>query len=59
MQYSRQEIVDLLRKAGLREVADKAAAELPDPVDLADVERWAEMHGVTKDMLISQFGGSP
>lgn len=59
MQYSRQEIVDLLRKAGLREVADKAAAELPDPVDLADVERWAEVHGVTKDMLISQFGGSP
>ncbi len=59
MQYSRQEIVDLLRKAGLREVADKAAAELPDPVDLADVERWAEGHGVTKDMLISQFGGSP
>jgi hypothetical protein len=59
VQYSRQEIVDLLRKAGLREVADKAAAELPDPVDLADVERWAEAHGVTKDMLISQFGGSP
>jgi hypothetical protein len=59
VQYSRQEIVDLLRKAGLREVADKAAAELPDPVDLADVERWAEVHGVTKDMLISQFGGSP
>ncbi len=59
MQYSRQEIVDLLRKAGLREVADKAAAELPDPVDLADVERWGAEHGVTKDMLISQFGGSP
>jgi len=59
VQYSRQEIVDMLRKAGLREVADKAAAELPDPVDLADVERWAEVHGVTKDMLISQFGGSP
>jgi hypothetical protein len=59
VQYSRQEIVDLLRKAGLREVADKAAAELPDPVDLADVERWAEVHGVTKDMLISRFGGSP
>lgn len=59
MQYSRQEIVDLLRKAGLREVADKAAAELPDPVDLADAEQWGAAHGVTKDMLISQFGGSP
>jgi hypothetical protein len=59
VQYSRQEIVDLLRKAGLREVADKAAAELPDPVDLEDAEQWGAAHGVTKDMLISQFGGSP
>jgi hypothetical protein len=57
--YSRQEIVDLLRKAGLRDAAAKAAAELPDPVDLADVEAWGARHGVTRDMLISQFGGSP
>lgn len=59
MSYSRQEIVDLLRKAGLRDAAARAGAELPDPVDLADVEAWAARHGVTRDMLISQLGGSP
>lgn len=59
MQHSRQEIVDLLRRAGLPEVADKARAELPDPVDFDHVIEWCNRHGVTRDLLISQMGGSP
>ena len=59
MSYSRQEIVDILHRAGLRDIADKAAAELPDPVELADVEKWAGRHGVTRNTLISELGGSP
>ena len=58
-QHSRQEIVELLRKAGLPDAADKAMAELPDPVSLEDAEQWGARHGITRDLLISQFGGSP
>jgi hypothetical protein len=59
VQHSRQEIVDLLRKAGLPEAADKAMAELPDPVSFEDAEQWGIQYGITRDLLISQMGGSP
>ena len=59
MKHSRQEIVDLLRKAGLSDEADKAMAELPDRVSEEEVENWGQQHGVTRDVLISQMGGSP
>jgi hypothetical protein len=52
-------MVDLLRKAGLSEAADEAMKELPDRVSLEDAERWGVRHGVTRDLLISQMGGSP
>jgi hypothetical protein len=57
--YSRQEVVDLLRKAGFREAADEAMRELPDPVDLEFLEEWGGRHGITRDILISRMGGSP
>ena len=49
----------MLRRAGLSEAADKAMAELPDPVSLEDCEIWADRNGLTKDQLISEMGGSP
>lgn len=59
MQYRRQELADMLRKAGLPEAADQASRELPDPVSREDVEKWAAQRGITRDVLISQMGGSP
>lgn len=59
MQYSRQEVVDVLRKAGFHEAAEEAMVELQDPVDLAHVQEWAMQRGITRDLLISQMGGSP
>jgi hypothetical protein len=59
MQYSRHEIVATLRRAGLSEAADEAMAELPDPVDLQHVEEWGMQRGITRDILVSQLGGSP
>ncbi len=58
MQYSRQEVVDLLRKAGFHEAADEAMVELPDPVDLEHAQEWGMQRGITRDVLISQIGGS-
>jgi len=59
VQFSRQEVVDVLRNAGLREAAGEAMRALPDPVDLDHVEEWGARHGITRDDLISRMGGSP
>jgi hypothetical protein len=58
-QYSRQEIVATLRRAGFAEVADEALRDLPDPVDTDRLEAFCLQHNVTMDDLISQMGGSP
>jgi hypothetical protein len=59
VQYSRQEVVRMLRKAGFHEAADEAIRDLPDPVDLDHVQQWGGQRGITRDVLISQLGGSP
>ncbi len=59
MQYGRQQVVDMLRTAGLHEAADEAMRELPNPVDLEYVQEWGMRHGITRDVLISRMGGSP
>jgi hypothetical protein len=59
MQFSRREVVRMLRKAGFREAADEAIRDLPDPVDLEHAQEWGRQRGITRDVLISQLGGSP
>ncbi|MGC1238204.1 MAG: hypothetical protein WA860_05380 [Acidimicrobiales bacterium] len=59
MQYSREHVVDMLRRAGLRNAADDAMLELPDPVDLDDLQDWAMKRGITRDAMVSWMGGSP
>ena len=59
MEYSRQHVVDVLRNAGWSDLADEASRVLPDPVDIDRLVAWGIQHGVSKDDLISRFGGSP
>jgi hypothetical protein len=59
VQYSRQEVAGMLRKAGFHEAADEAVRDLPDLVDLDHVQEWGRQRGITRDVLISQLGGSP
>jgi hypothetical protein len=59
MSYARQEIVATLRRTGYPELADEAERELPDQVDLEQVQAFLRPHGVTKDDIISGMGGSP
>jgi hypothetical protein len=59
VQYTRQEVVRMLSRAGFREAADEALRDLPDPVDLHHVRDWGRQHGITKDVLINRMGGSP
>jgi hypothetical protein len=55
----RQHVLDLLRKAGMFEEAERAEALLPDPVDFDEAAALLSPHGITKDFLISRLGGSP
>ncbi len=59
MQVTRQHVVDLLKIAGLRELAEEARRVLPDPVEYNHAERFLAGYGISKDQLISLRGGSP
>jgi hypothetical protein len=59
MQVTKRHIVEILRTAGLPQVAEEANRSLPDEVDLERAEQFVGRHGITKDELISRMGGSP
>jgi hypothetical protein len=58
-QYSRQHVVDLLKRLGYTELAQEASRVLPDPVGAEQAAIWGMEHGLTHDALISNMGGSP
>ena len=59
MQYGRQHVLEVLHRLGYTELADEALRDLPDPVDINRLQAWAMQHGLSRDELISQMGGSP
>ncbi len=59
MQVTRQHVVDILRIAGLPELAEEVRRTLPDPVEYNHAARFLARYGITKDELISRRGGSP
>jgi hypothetical protein len=58
-QYSRQHVIDLLKRTGYPKLAEEASQVLPDPADLDRISAWLMRHGLTHDDLISRMGGSP
>jgi hypothetical protein len=59
VEYSRQELVALMRRTGYTELADEAERVLPDPVNSDQLIAFAQEHGVDRDDFISGMGGSP
>jgi hypothetical protein len=59
VQLTRQHVVDVLRTAGLPEMAEEALHVLPDPVDSEQVAEWAVPYGINMGELINRMGGSP
>jgi hypothetical protein len=59
LQLAKKTVVEMLRRAGLRDEAEEADQSLPDPVDLEVAAKWGERYGITRDMLMSRMGGSP
>ena len=52
-------MVDMLRNAGLPDLAEKALHDLPDPVDSEQVAAWAVPYDINMGELMSRMGGSP
>jgi hypothetical protein len=59
MELTRQHVIDVLRKAGLPEMAEEAERALPDPVDSEQAAEWAIPYGINMDELVNRMGGSP
>jgi hypothetical protein len=59
MAHDRQWFVDSLRRVGLMQAAEDAARELPDPVSIEEIKKFADRHGISRDEVISRMGGSP
>jgi hypothetical protein len=59
MGYSRQWLVDTLRRIGYPEEADEALRVLPDDIDLKQLQEFGDRHGINRDTLINRMGGSP
>ena len=59
MEYSRPQIVEALRHAGMPKVADLAETTLPDPVDSKTMDQFCTAHGITKSSLMDRMGASP
>ena len=59
MEYSRPQIVEALRHAGMPQVADLAKTTLPDPVDSKTLDQFCTAHGITTSSLMDRMGASP
>ena len=59
VQLTRQHVVNMLRTAGLSDMADAAQRDLPDPVDSEQAAAWAGRYGVNMGELMDRMGGSP
>jgi hypothetical protein len=59
MAYSRQWLVDTLRRIGYPQEADEALQELPEQIDLQQLREFGDRHGISRDELVSRMGGSP
>jgi len=59
MSQDKQWFVNTLRNLGYTEAADAAARELPDPVSMEELKKFADRYAISRDEVMSQMGGSP
>ena len=59
MPQDRQWVIDLLCRLGYTRAAEEAARELPDPVTMEDIRSFGDRHGISRDEITSEMGGSP
>ncbi len=58
-EITKREALELLRRWGLGDVAEKAARELPETIDLRRDQELLARYGITRGQLVDRAGGSP
>lgn len=58
MSHSRNEVVGVLRRAGLGSVADDVEKSLPEDVDEAELRRFLEPYAITPEYIMELMGGN-
>jgi len=58
-QITKQEVLEMMKRAGPRELIAQAERELPDYVDLERDQPLLERFGVGRSQLLERFGASP
>ena len=59
MAYTRQWLVDILRRLGYTQAADDALREMPEEFDRKQLEEFGDRHGISRDEVNDAMGGSP
>ena len=59
MAYTRQWLVDLLRRLGYTQAAEDALREMPEEFDLKQLQAFGDRHGISRDEVTDAMGGSP
>jgi hypothetical protein len=59
MSYNKQWVVDTLRALGYSQAAEDALHDLPEDIELQQLEEFGDKHGINRDDLVSRMGGSP
>jgi hypothetical protein len=59
MAYTRQWLVDLLRRLGYKQAAEDALREMPEEFDLKQLQAFGDRHGISRDEVTDAMGGSP
>ena len=56
---ARQEAAAVLRRVGLADLAAELEKKFPEEIDKDELNRFADEHGVTRELLTDRMGGSP
>jgi hypothetical protein len=59
MAYTRQWLIDILRRLGYTKAADDALREMPEEFDREQLEEFGDRHGISRDEVTDAMGGSP
>lgn len=59
MVYSRQWLVKTLRHLGYERAADAALQDLPDQIDLRQLQEFGDRYEISPGELTDRMGGSP
>jgi hypothetical protein len=59
MSESRQHVVDVLRRAGLAELAAQAQLTLSDPLEQPELDRFCRDNDLSAQSLMERLGAGP